>query len=404
MENPLISVIVPVFNTSTFLPDCLDSIINQTYKNLEIICVNDGSTDNSESIINNYLSHDSRIVLLQQKNSGQAAARNKALNIAKGKYISFVDSDDLLDNSTFENVLKIFDKEKIDAVIYNMEMFLPSGNRFVCFTGPLYPLKSGLIKTEENDFCINITNAAPCVFKRSSIKFSFKDGMIYEDWVFMAEFFSHKPFIYWINIPFYKYRRDFKQSTTSNISIKCLDMFKAYELSCEILKEHDLNKTFSFINDFKILNEGIGFLEARLLECKYNPVLSEFIGKLYNISNSFPESYYYSLITFMDENRRTYLHTLRMNSNCNLNYEKNTVKIYDNLKSLQFKKIFKERTKKIFKAPFQLLRLYIKKSVFRISPAYRMATYNNFLLHELITNNKDIHNLDVSQNTKTFRL
>ncbi|SEU19684.1 glycosyltransferase family 2 protein [Enterocloster lavalensis] len=399
MEGPLVSVIIPVFNTASFLPECLDSIINQTYQNLEIICVDDGSTDNSINIINKYLSLDSRLILIQQKNSGQAAARNRALNIAKGKYISFVDSDDILDVNTFKSVLKIFNKEKaeIDAVIYNMEMFLPSGESFPCFTGPLYPSKSGLIKSYENDCCINITNAAPCIFKRSSINFLFKEGMIYEDWVFMVEFFSHKPIIYWLNIPFYKYRRDFKKSTTSNISKRCLDMFKAYELSCKILDNSNLKKPFSYINDFKILNEGIGFLEARLLECQYNSVLEEFIKRLNAISNSFPDAYYYSLTTFMNNMRKTYLDILRKQSDSNMNGDDNIRQIYNHLKLLQIKNIYKARVEKVVKFPYRILRSYAKKSVYMISPAYRMATYNNYLLNSIISsNNSKMHELQVS--------
>ncbi|MBK2112722.1 glycosyltransferase family 2 protein [Francisella tularensis] len=90
----LISIIIPIYNTQQYLSRCLESVINQTYKNLEIILINDGSTDNSLSICQKYKSKDSRIVLLNQQNSGQALARNNALDIAKGDYIAFIDSDD----------------------------------------------------------------------------------------------------------------------------------------------------------------------------------------------------------------------------------------------------------------------------------------------------------------------
>ncbi|MWW92883.1 glycosyltransferase family 2 protein, partial [Francisella tularensis] len=86
----LISIIIPIYNTQQYLSRCLESVINQTYKNLEIILINDGSTDNSLSICQKYKSKDSRIVLLNQQNSGQALARNNALDIAKGDYIAFI--------------------------------------------------------------------------------------------------------------------------------------------------------------------------------------------------------------------------------------------------------------------------------------------------------------------------
>lgn len=94
-NNDLISVIVPVYNVEEYLPKCLDSIIASTYQNLEIICINDASTDGSWEILQQYAEKDQRIVLINcPENGGQATARNKGLDIAKGAYIAFVDSDD----------------------------------------------------------------------------------------------------------------------------------------------------------------------------------------------------------------------------------------------------------------------------------------------------------------------
>ena len=89
----LISIIMPVYNTGKYLEHCLNSIINQTHKNWELIAVNDGSTDNSPEILKTYAEKDNRIIVLEQENQGQAVARNKALDIANGEFISFVDSD-----------------------------------------------------------------------------------------------------------------------------------------------------------------------------------------------------------------------------------------------------------------------------------------------------------------------
>ena len=95
-----VSVIIPVYNSEKYLNKCLDSLVNQTLRDIEIIIVNDGSTDNSEKIIKSYL-NDSRINYFAQENQGQAAARNRALKLAKGEYISFVDSDDYVDENMF---------------------------------------------------------------------------------------------------------------------------------------------------------------------------------------------------------------------------------------------------------------------------------------------------------------
>ena len=93
--SPLISVIVPVYNVAPFLRRCLDSIINQIYKNIEIVLVNDGSTDNSAEILNEYKLKDPRIKIIQQRNGGLSNARNTGISNSKGTYITFIDSDDM---------------------------------------------------------------------------------------------------------------------------------------------------------------------------------------------------------------------------------------------------------------------------------------------------------------------
>ena len=92
--NAKISIIVPVYNTSKYLDECLISLTSQTLNEIEIVCVNDGSTDNSLQILNNYKNKDDRIKIIDQKNQGVCAARNAGIRAAQGEYITFVDSDD----------------------------------------------------------------------------------------------------------------------------------------------------------------------------------------------------------------------------------------------------------------------------------------------------------------------
>ena len=104
--NPLISVIVPVYNVEKYLPKCIDSIINQTYKNLEIILVDDGSPDGCGKICDDYAKLDDRIKVIHKKNGGRSEARNVGIDIAKGEYIGFVDSDDYIESNFYELLLK----------------------------------------------------------------------------------------------------------------------------------------------------------------------------------------------------------------------------------------------------------------------------------------------------------
>jgi len=114
-----LSVIMPVYNVGKYLPMCLDSIICQTLDDIEVICVNDGSTDESLSVLQEYKEKDNRIVIIDKKNEGSGVARNTALAIAQGEYIYFVDGDDWLDNNS---VLKmLYEKavaDELDILIF----------------------------------------------------------------------------------------------------------------------------------------------------------------------------------------------------------------------------------------------------------------------------------------------
>ena len=104
MQTPLISVIVPVYNVEPYLRRCVDSILRQTYRNLEILLVDDGSTDRSGTICDEYARQDTRVRVIHQKNQGQAAARNHGIDQEKGGYLSFVDSDDFIDERMLETL------------------------------------------------------------------------------------------------------------------------------------------------------------------------------------------------------------------------------------------------------------------------------------------------------------
>ena len=122
-----ISVIIPVYNVEKYLRRCLDSVINQTFRDLEIICVNDGSTDGSAEVLEEYKNKDKRIVLLNRENAGPGAARNAGLKIAKGKYISFIDSDDWIDLDFFEKLYTAAEKYDADAACAEIIRTYPSG-------------------------------------------------------------------------------------------------------------------------------------------------------------------------------------------------------------------------------------------------------------------------------------
>lgn len=117
MSNPLISIIVPVYNAEKYLPRCLDSILNQTYKNLEVICIDDGSTDRSGEIIDNYKKIDSRIVYITQDNRGQGYTRWKGIQLSKGDFIALVDDDDYILPDMYKTMLDAIIKYNVDVCV-----------------------------------------------------------------------------------------------------------------------------------------------------------------------------------------------------------------------------------------------------------------------------------------------
>ena len=114
MQKPLISIIIPVYNAEKYLVKCLDSVVNQTYRSLEIILVDDGSTDKSPEICEEYAENDSRIVVIHKRNNNDASARNVGLDIFKGEYVAFVDSDDYTEPDYIEYLYNLLKDNKVD--------------------------------------------------------------------------------------------------------------------------------------------------------------------------------------------------------------------------------------------------------------------------------------------------
>ncbi|MEH7566253.1 glycosyltransferase family 2 protein, partial [Priestia megaterium] len=123
-----ISIVVPVYNASNTIERCVQSILSQTYTNIEIILVDDGSKDNSLEICKKLQSRDSRIVVVSRKNAGVSVARNKGIEMANGDYIAFVDSDDYVKPEMYEKLINIAESRKVSLVFCNYEEVTTSGD------------------------------------------------------------------------------------------------------------------------------------------------------------------------------------------------------------------------------------------------------------------------------------
>lgn len=188
-----ISVIIPVYNTAKYLEKCLNSILCQTLSDIEVICINDGSTDNSLSILEEYAKKDDRIKIINQENSGQSVARNKGLDVAKGNYIYFVDSDDSIHKQTLEIMYKAAEKsgcfivatEDINQLSKNHENTKKYQTDDIKYNLHNNPLKHLLNNVWSSSVIWNK------LYKREVLKdWRFIEGIYFEDWPFITCLFS----------------------------------------------------------------------------------------------------------------------------------------------------------------------------------------------------------------------
>ncbi len=179
MDTALVSVIIPVYNVEQFLIKCVESVINQTYINLEIILVDDGSTDRSGFICDDLKKHDRRIKVIHKINGGLSDARNAGINIAKGEFIAFVDSDDYITNDMIESMVRSAKINSCDIAVCNMIRFLDTGKE-IPFYHPT-DIEQVLVG-EEKYFTLNQPSVCNKLFKAELFeRVRFPKGKFYED-------------------------------------------------------------------------------------------------------------------------------------------------------------------------------------------------------------------------------
>ena len=241
MYDKKISVIVPIYNVEKYLNRCLDSIINQTYKNLEIILVDDGSPDNCGKICDEYAKKDNRIKVIHKENGGLSSARNAGLDIATGDYIGFVDSDDWIELDMYEYLLNICVKYNSDisrcGFVYNDEDCYKDENiRIVEYENALIDFINGHI--EEGIVCNKL-------YKKNIFKnLRFKENIIFEDVLMNYYVFKLGVKIVVSRCSKYHYFRRVDSITGPIVSEKIFDIEKiVLEI---VLKEKNNKNTYKY--------------------------------------------------------------------------------------------------------------------------------------------------------------
>lgn len=270
-----ISIIIPVYNTEKYLEECLDSVCNQTLKDIEIICINDGSPDNSEQILEKYAKQDKRIIVITQENKGISSARNTGIAYATGEYIYFLDSDDTIISTAMEKAYNTAEQYCLDMLFFDAEVVYESTKLKVKYKAsePYYQRKFnyGQPTTGINLFSKFIQNREFCVqacmyiIQRNFLQhnnLSFYEGILHEDELF----------------------------TFQALLLSLQAMHISERLFCRKFREGSIMTTPRDIKNF--LGVFICFKEQLFFIKKYDLDIAEILIHINNISNMICEEYY----------------------------------------------------------------------------------------------------------------
>ena len=251
---PKVSVIVPVYNVEKYLIKCLNSLVNQTLDDIEIIIVNDGSTDNSKEVIENFIKKykDKKIVYLEKENGGLSDARNYGLKYAKGEYIAFLDSDDFVDKTIYEKMYNTAKKQNVDYVECDFYWSYPTKKDFKNKEdiGVRYVDKQGMILYAR-------VVAWNKLIKRDTIREEFPFGLHYEDVEFFYKLIPYIKKVAFVEEPliYYVQRED---SLVNMQNIHTEDIFKVLQNVINFYKEKNL---------FQVYKEELEYTYARITLC-----------------------------------------------------------------------------------------------------------------------------------------
>ena len=221
MDKVKISIIVPVYNVEKYLEECVESILNQTFQNFELILIDDGSTDTSGKKCDRLATEHSKIKVIHKKNGGLSSARNCGIEIAIGEYLMFIDSDDfLLNNKCLMKISQYLND--CDVLQYKMKYFYEKHNKYIELKD-IYDITkldkySDKINKLVCDGCLSISACDKIVLRKFILenKLFFEEGLISEDVHWSLELYTKEPKIKIINVPIYSYRQQRKDSITSD--------------------------------------------------------------------------------------------------------------------------------------------------------------------------------------------
>lgn len=240
MKNrPKISVIIPVYNAGEFLPVCLDSVLNQSYVNLEVLLIDDGSTDGSGAVCDGFAARDSRIRVFHQENRGQSAARNLGLEAMTGELVAFVDADDVAASEMLEKLLDAL-KDGADMSVCNIRRIDERGGRlFDC------PISDGVLSREEfvekllaEQAWFYVLPGGKLYRKHLFDALRFPEGFIYEDEAVLYPILARCSRVATLSAPMYHYRRLDTSTMGQGLRIQTTDKLTALAGRMKLCREN----------------------------------------------------------------------------------------------------------------------------------------------------------------------
>ena len=236
MTEPLISVIVPVYNVEKYLAECVNSIIGQTYKNLEIILVDDGSTDTSGKICDEYAEKDDRVKVIHKENGGQASARNVALDVCKGEYITFVDSDDYVDLQYIDYMYKLLKKYNVNISGCKLRLLFFNGNFETQEKELVEKIEPQEVFFENLLYSKRAAGQCGYLHKRELFdNLRYREGIIFEDSDLVYKVFLKCDNVAISNNQLYYYRLRQGSTTNSSFDSKKLGLIDVSEKMCDFI-------------------------------------------------------------------------------------------------------------------------------------------------------------------------
>ena len=250
-ETPLVSVVIPVYNSAEYIDECLQSLLNQTLTSFEVICVDDGSTDDSPTILDSASASDARVRVFHYQNAGAAEARNRGMAQARGQYLCFVDADDFVEKDYLDAVVSCAEKNDLDIVLFDLDKFIETTGEYVS-PNAIVP---GSIPDEVVFSPVEIDNLYRNMIGYTVNKLyrkSFLDGLqlrfehlrAHEDMPFTYVAFSAAKRICFLNRVFYHYRKHDGGSVTDNSFTSYEPMLEALEVFKQQLESHGLYASF----------------------------------------------------------------------------------------------------------------------------------------------------------------